>query len=261
VLDPRSLAGRMFAFVTRLTLCRSDAVIALGDTMAERLRAAGASKLVTIHNWADGAAIRSGAGNRAARRREWGWEGKFVLLYSGNLGLAHEFDTILDAAEMLGDRQEVLFAFVGGGPRTEELRRAVRERSLDNVVFRPYVQRARLGESLAAGDVHLITLREGMPGLLVPSKIYGILAAGRPTIYVGPEHGEIPDIIAAGRCGVRVANRDAEALVQAVLRYERDESLRILEGGRARELFERRFTKGHGLGAFIRLHESHAGVR
>jgi glycosyltransferase involved in cell wall biosynthesis len=259
VVNARSLTGRLFAFITGITLRSSDAVIALGETMAERLRSAGARRLVTIHNWADGEAIREGAGRAAARRSEWGWDGRFVLLYSGNHGLAHEFDTILDAAELLADHPSVLFAFIGGGPRLEELQRNAHERSLANVSFRPYVKRALLGESLAAADVHLITLREGMPGLLVPSKIYGVLAAGRPTIYVGPGRGELSDIIAEGRCGARVANGDAEALVQAVLRYEQDRSLREQEGRRARELFERRFTRSHGVDAFIRLHDSHAG--
>jgi glycosyltransferase involved in cell wall biosynthesis len=247
----------LFACITRLTLRRSDAVIALGETMAERLRVAGGRGLVTIHNWADGAAIRSGAESAAARRSALGWDDRFVVLYSGNLGLAHEFDTILDAAEMLGDHPAVLFVFVGGGPRMDALQQAVRERSLSNVTFRPYAERALLGESLAAGDVHLITLRERMPGLLVPSKIYGVLAAGRPAIYIGPEEGEVSDIIAAGRCGVRIANGDAKALVQAVLRYQRNRTVRELEGQRARVLFEERFTKSHGLSAFMRLIESH----
>jgi colanic acid biosynthesis glycosyl transferase WcaI len=257
VLDARSIAGRLFAALTRLTLRRSDAVIALGETMAERLQSVGVRRLVTIHNWADGDAIRAGAGRAADRRSEWGWEGKLVLLYSGNLGLAHEFDTILDAAGLLRNRPQLLFVFVGGGPRMPELQQAVRERSLDNVQFRPYVSREHLGESLAAGDVHLITLRQNMPGLLVPSKLYGVLAAGRPTIYVGPDEGEVSDIIAAGRCGIRVANGDAEALAEAVLQYERDDGSRERAGRRARELFEERFTKGRGISAFMRLIETY----
>jgi len=257
VLDSRSLTGRLFARVTRLTLHRSDAVIALGETMMERLRAAGARRLVTIHNWADGDAIRTGAKEAAVRRTECGWEGRFVLLYSGNLGLAHEFDTILDAAAMLADNPRALFVFCGGGPRMAELQQAVRERALQNVAFRPYVERPELGASLAAGDVHLITLRARMPGLLVPSKLYGVLAAGRPIIYVGPEEGEVSDIIGAGDCGIRVANGDAEALVQAVLHYERDVGSRQRQGRRARELFEKRFTKSRGISAFMRLIETH----
>jgi glycosyltransferase involved in cell wall biosynthesis len=255
-LDAGSLAGRSLAFLTRLTLRRSDAVVAIGETMEERLRAAGAGRLVTIHNWADGEAIRSGAERAEARRKEMGWEGRFVLLYSGNLGLAHEFDTILDAAEMLRGHPAVSFAFIGGGPCMDEIQRAVRQRSLSNVSIRPYVERRLLGESLTSGDVHLITLRPAMPGLLVPCKLYGVLAAGRPTIYIGPAAGEVFDIITDAQCGVRIPNGDPEALVQAILHYERDEEARKRAGWRARRLFEDRFTMSHGLGAFVRLLES-----
>jgi glycosyltransferase involved in cell wall biosynthesis len=257
ILRAGSAAGRLLAWLTRLTLCRSDAVIALGESMAEKLEARGARRLVTIHNWADGDAIRSGAMGAGERRKEWGCDGRLAVLYSGNLGLAHEFDTVLDAAERLTGHDGIRFVFVGGGPRLEEVRRETRRRALGNVVFRPYVPRASLGESLAAGDLHLITLRERMPGLLVPSKIYGVLAAARPAIYVGPEEGEVSDIIAAGQCGVRVANGDADGLVEAILHYERDESARELHGKRARELFDSRFTMSHGLDSFIRLIDSH----
>jgi glycosyltransferase involved in cell wall biosynthesis len=176
-------------------------------------------------------------------------------MYSGNMGLAHEFDTVLAAAAILQDRPEVLFAFIGDGPRRREVEEQVRSRGLRNVCFKPYVQRDRLCQSLKAGDLHLITLRDRMPGLLVPSKIYGILAAGRPTLYIGPDEGEISDIVEAGRCGARVAIGGAEAVAREILRYAEDENLRQEQGRRARELFEERYTKEQGLKAFIRLIE------
>ena len=175
------------------------------------------------------------------------------MLYSGNMGLAHEFHAILDAAEILRDHKRILFAFVGGGPRRAEVEHEVRRRGLPNVEFRPYVPRDQLGETLTAGDVHLVTLRNDVAGLLVPSKIYGILAAGRPTIYVGPERGEIADIIRSGACGQRVAPDDAGGLSRAVQRYESDRAARGEEGRRARRLFEERFTRDRGLRAFEAL--------
>ena len=92
-----------------------------------------------------------------------------------------------------------------------------------------------------------------MPGLLVPSKIYGILAAGRATLYVGPERGEIAEILREGDCGRRVPAGDAEAVVAAIRDYDRDEKARSEAERRARQLFELRFTKEHALQSFIKL--------
>jgi glycosyltransferase involved in cell wall biosynthesis len=231
--------------------------------------------VTSIHNWADGDAIRPIDPSASALRSEWGWDERFVVLYSGNMGLAHEFETALDAAALLADEPKVLFSFLGGGPRRDEIERGVRERGLANVELRPYVARERLGESLTAGDVHLVSLRPSLAGMLVPSKIYGILAAGRPTLYVGPPVGEIADIIGAGACGTRVAPGppvgeiadiigagacgtrvapgDARELADAVRGYLRDDARVKLEGRRARALFEERFTKERGLREFAAL--------
>lgn len=254
-LRPGSPAGRLLERISRATLRGSTAVVALGETMAARLRAGGLRNVATIHNWADGEAIRPRPADGHPLREAWGWTGRFVVLYSGNMGLAHEFETVLAAAELLRRDRGVLLSFVGGGPRRAEVEREARRRGLDNVEFRPYVERERLGLSLTAGDLHLVTLREGMPGLLVPSKIYGVLAAGRPTLYVGPEAGEVADIIAAGRCGTRVAAGDVQGLAGAIERYARDAALREEEGRRARRLFEERFDKPRALRSFARLVE------
>ena len=252
-LERGSLVGRLLGRCSRLLLERSDSVVALGETMAGKLRAGGAGRVAVVHNWADGEVIRPRPVDSHVLRRDWGWDGRFVVLYSGNMGLAHEFDTVLDAAEILRDEPRVLFAFVGQGPRRAEVEERASQRGLPNVEFRPYVPREALGESLGSGDVHLVTLRPGMPGLLVPSKIYGILAAGRPTLYVGPGEGEIADILGQGRCGTSVVVGDGEGLAAAVRRYLADDDLTQTHGRNAREIFDRRFTKEHGLSAFARL--------
>lgn len=256
VLREGSAAGTLLHGISDRILRGTDRVIALDQAMAERLRARGAHDVTVVDNWADEATIDRKGIEGHPLRRAWGWEGRFVVLYSGNLGLAHEFETVLDAAERLRERSDVLLAFVGGGPRKAEVEAEVARRGLPNVVFRGYVPRDRLGESLTAGDVHLVTLRPRMPGLLVPSKIYGILAAGRPTIYVGPPDGGVATIVETGACGTRVANGDDEALARTVLAYADDEARRETEGRTARKLFEERFARRHGVGAIVGLIES-----
>jgi len=256
VLRAGSLSGRFLDRLSRYSLRRSDAIVALGETMARRLEEASGKPVEVVHNWADGNAIRPAALDSHALRTEWNWGDRFVVLYSGNLGLAHEFDTVLGAADLLRSDPRVLFAFVGSGPRRREVEEAVARLELPNVEFRPHVVRARLGQCLTAGNLHLITLRERMPGLLVPSKIYGILAAGRPTIYVGPEDGEIAEILRRGGCGSRVGNGDARGLADLVLDYAADEARSTHEGKRARESFEERFDTQRTLGALRAVIES-----
>ncbi len=252
-IRPGSAAARILRALTRRTLRHADRTVALDVAMERRLRGMGAERVVVIPNWADERSVvpRSTSGHRL--RSEWGWDGKFVVLYSGNMGLAHEFDTVLAAAGALRSEPGVLFAFVGGGPRRGEVERRAAELGLANVEFRSYVPREVLGESLTAGDVHLVTLRARMSGLLVPSKIYGILAAGRPTIYVGPPEGEIAEILASGDCGTRVANGDAAGLARAVRAYLGDPGRRADEGARARSRFETCYTRSHAEAAFLRV--------
>lgn len=243
VISPRSLAGRTVRALSRLTIRRADVVVALGETMAGRLRSE-ARRLEIVHNWADEAGI---APRRSKRRN-----GQFTLQYSGNLGLAHEFETLLRAARRLSaEAPNVRLTIAGVGPRLEEVQRAAR--GLPNVSIRPFSARADLADALAAGDVHLITLRPNMPGLLVPSKIYGILAAGRPTVYIGPPVGEVADILREGRCGTIVGNGDVDALLDAIAAYASDRERLESEGCRARELFERHFTKKRATDHFLKI--------
>lgn len=236
-----SISGRLLAAISRRSLRFADVTVALGESMAERLRAGGATRIEVIHNWAD---------ERAITPRDWrDSSGRFIILYSGNLGLAHEFDTVIEAARRLeGALPHVMFKFIGGGPRLAEVRAAAG--SLGNVEFHDYVDRSRLGETLTSADVHLVTLRPNMAGLLVPSKIYGVLAAGRPTIYVGPDDGEIAAILREGNCGVRVRNGDVEGLLQSVRNYANHPDMLERHGKNARAIFERRFTREQSLRLF-----------
>ena len=249
-LRRESWAGRLLARFSRATLRSHALVVALDDSMAGRLRMAGARHVEVIHNWSDEDTIDSMAARQSRLREDWGWGERFVVLYSGNLGLTHDFDTVLAAADQLRDDPRVLFAFVGAGPRLSYVDRRSKELALPNLEVRRPVPRDLLGQSLSAGDVHLITLRSDVAGLVVPSKIYGILAAGRPTLYVGPAEGEVFEIISTNRCGAHVPNGDAAALVAAIQRYRTDDVLRQEEGDRARKVFESRFTKRRAIGQF-----------
>jgi len=256
VLRADGWLGRRLSRAARRAILAADRVVALGAEMAEHLVAQGAARVDVIDNWCDGEAIRPRPREDHPLRRHHGWDGKFVVLYSGNMGLAHEFDTLLDAAAELTDRPEIVFAFVGGGAREAEIQRGAAQRGLRSVEFHPWVPGAELGEGLTAGDVHLITMRDGMESLLVPSKIYGVLAAGRPALFIGPQRSAIATILAAANSGARVGCGEAGKLAQLIRRYADDTELFAEHGRNARRAFEQDYDRPHALRKFTELIES-----
>lgn len=215
--------------------------VALGDDMCRAIEERG-GRATVIHNWSAKSAVVPVPREENALRTSWGLGTDFVVGYSGNLGRAHEFDTIVDAMSQLAG-QPIRFVVVGGGPRLAELRTNVTKAGLDDrVSFRPYQPREQLGEALSVADVHLISLRPGLEPYIVPSKFYGILAAGRPSIFVSGEDGDIPRLIREAECGLVVRVGDSGALAAAIRRLREDEELRDSMGRNARALFEARFT-------------------
>jgi glycosyltransferase involved in cell wall biosynthesis len=142
---------------------------------------------------------------------------------------------------------------VGGGTKRSEMETFVREHQVGNAVLKPYQPRERLGELLSLGDVHLVTIAEGFGGLLVPSKFYGVLAAGRPVLYVGPRESEVADVIDEASCGMVIRQGDVEALVAAIRQLRGDAALAREMGRRAREAFERDYTRTRACGRWHEL--------
>jgi len=201
-----------------------------------------------IPNWADGDGIRPIPPETNAFRREHGLEGKRVVLYSGNMGRAHELDTVLAAARQLRDRSELVFLFIGDGARRAQVEAAARE--LPSIRLLPYQPRARLAESLSSGDVHLITQDAGTVGLIEPSKLYGVMAAGRPAVFIGPSATEAARTIIAEHMGEVVENGDVDAAVAAIVKLVTDP---IQAGRAAHTAFGREYTRRHRTDQFAAL--------
>jgi glycosyltransferase involved in cell wall biosynthesis len=121
------------------------------------------------------------------------------------------------------------------------------------VVFKPFQLREKLMYSLTVPDAHLVTLQPAMEGLIVPSKFYGIMAAGRPTIFVGDPNGEIPEILRSADCGFTVAKGDVAGLVKAIMDLKQNPGLAERFGFNARRLFERRYKKSMAMNSFEKL--------
>jgi len=211
------LKGPLGALLIRLrngSLRAADANVVVGERMAERLLAQGIprAKIRFVANFAPEEDLSPVAHEANPLRRQWSLTEKFVVGYSGNLGRVHEFSTILNAAARLKDDPRILFLCIGGGTLFDRLQRAVAEGGLQQkFVFQPYQPRELLKYSLSAADVHWISLRPEFEGLVVPSKVYSIAAAGRPIISICDERGEISQLVRQYRCGFVVSRKARRA--------------------------------------------------
>jgi colanic acid biosynthesis glycosyl transferase WcaI len=232
--------------------------VLIGDRMREYLVARGIpeSKLCVIENWADDAAIRPTPASASILRTRLDLAGHFVVCYSGNLGRAHEFDTLLGAAETLQGDPRFIFLIIGSGAKMDALKRGVAARALNNFRFLPYQARDALGDSLAAADVHLVSLLPALEGLIVPSKLYGILAAGRPLIFIGDADGDVSRVIQRAQCGRVVSVGDSTALGNALRNLEAEPEALARMGTRARQLFCGEYSLQRALERWLALIEA-----
>ena len=244
------LSGWISRFVRKLrnwSLRSGAATVVLGAGMADYVsRHAVPGKSVTIvPNWS-GELPEQNPSDIADLRAEWGLTGDFVVMYSGNMGRVHEFDTVLGAAELLRDAG-VTFLFVGGGYRKALLLEETIRRQLPNFVFMDYQPRETLALSLAVGDVHLITLLPELEGFVVPSKFYGVAAAGKPSLFVGNPEGEIARLVREVECGAAVATGDSESLATAIRHLMQNPALSAHQGEKALKAYRERFAFAHAL--------------
>jgi glycosyltransferase involved in cell wall biosynthesis len=222
--------------INRLLVARATRVIALGETMARRLvetKGADPARITVIHNWADTDAIAP-ADKANVFSVAHGLDTKFVVLHAGNIGMSQNLDVVLDAADRLRDRDRILFLFIGDGTRRQALEAIVRDRGLTNVRFLPFQPRDQLQWTYASADVCLVSLKPGLAGYIVPSKLYPILAAGRPFVAAVESDSEVAAIAERYGCGLLAIPGEADDLTRQIMRLADDEPMRMAMGQRAR---------------------------
>lgn len=257
-----NLVVGLLARLSDVVYRRADRVVALGPYMADLLSAKGVrpARIVEIPVWSRADEIYPLPRVDHPLREQFGLADKFVAMYSGNLGLAHSSEEFLDAARQLRDRSDIVFLFVGGGPRIGEIERAKEREKLENIRLLDYFPREQLFASLSLADVHLVSMRPEMAGIVVPGKLYGAMASARPVLFVGPDHCETADTIREHDCGRTVRRGDATALVAALEELAGDADLCVDLGTRAREAFLQHYERASCCEAWGRLVAEIAGL-
>jgi glycosyltransferase involved in cell wall biosynthesis len=236
VMRRGSVGERLIRALAHGSRRRADRVWVLGECMRRRIVAAGCDPdRIEVHeNWSDAHLYEGAVAPQPDRVR---------LLYSGNLGRSHDVATLAGAAAALRDDTRIAVHIAGGGAERAGLEAEVRDRGLTNVTFLPYAPYQELGRVLSSADVGLVTLRDACAGAVVPSKVYGLMACGRPVLFVGPEDSTPALIIRRFNCGWRVACGDVTGLVETLrMLASRPDVIRDA-GARARAAFLEHYTR------------------
>jgi colanic acid biosynthesis glycosyl transferase WcaI len=244
-LKSRSLLACLIGALADWSRRNADGIIVLGEEMKARLiaRDIPEHKIHVAENWANGAEIRPLPFPI----------GPLVVHYSGNFGLAHELDTICAVIHANSNDPRYRFVFTGGGVRRRQLQTFCQSNSIANVLFRPYAPRAELSASLAEGHLGLVTQLPQTCGSVVPSKTYGIMAAGRPILYIGPRDSTPARIIERFKCGWQINPGDVRAVTALLEQLSSQRFLIIEAGARARQAFERHYDQPMGVARIVNI--------
>ena len=213
--------------VNKFLVRRAACNVALGETMRQRLienKGAPPERTTIIADWADTTAVAPGP-KRNPFSEAHGLADKFVVMHSGNIGLSQSLETLVEAAALLRDVPDLRVVFVGEGVKKADLQARAQALGLTNVVFLPFTPKERLGESFATADVFVISLQKGLAGYIVPSKLYGILAAGRPYVAAVEESCEVAALTRTHRCGRLAEPGNARDLADQVLAFYGDRAM------------------------------------
>jgi len=252
VLKENSLLSRLWESVNRLSLENADSIVVIGrcmqDVIKNKLARFGLQpdgKLTHIPVWSDDRLIRAAVGKPNPFVKRWQLQDKFTVGYFGNMGRFHDMETIMAAAWQLKDSKDIVFLFVGEGHKKQWMLGFAEKHRLDNCRFYTYVDRKDLGYALSVVDVGLVSLLYGQEGLSVPSKTFGMLAAGVPVIGVMSPKSEIARILREQQCGIVVTPGREEELADKILElYNNRERLRRM-GKNASRAIENKYSLGN----------------
>ncbi|MBV6479466.1 MAG: hypothetical protein HGGPFJEG_02240 [Ignavibacteria bacterium] len=238
---------KIWKLVDYKILSSAEFVIVLSETMKavilnklKFMNINNTERVLKINNWADGNFIYPSTQKGENFKSENRIGDKFIVLYSGNLGASYELEKIIEAAVKTKD-EKILYVFIGDGVKKNKLENLSREHKLTNVKFFPYLDKSVLPFSLNSADISILTYEENLEGLLMPSKLYTILASGKPIIALCRPDSEVSKIIEAANCGFTVY-KDTDEFVRRVMMIKDNTELRKKMGDNSRIYFEKFFS-------------------
>ncbi len=246
--------------IDKFSCKRADKVIVVGrdmiETLKRRFNGKSTPNHVFINNWIDEEEIYPLNKNNEKIinfKKKYGLENKFVIMYSGNLGLYYDLENIMHVIKNFNDRDEVIFAFVGEGTIKESLVEFKSKNNLKNVIFIPYQDKSELVYSLNAGDVHWCINAKGIKGISVPSKLYGIMSTGKPIIGVLDKGSEARLIIEESKCGYVTEPENYDDIESIIERFinEKDKAALTKMSERGRTYLVENLTKKVSVSKYI----------
>lgn len=240
MLSKTGISGKLSKALRNWSLRKSSLIVCPTAIMASYLLESGFSRncIRVMHHWADGSEIYPVPRLTNDLRQLWGLQDKFVIGYSGNFGRAHDFTTLLEAAALLKDDTDIHFLLIGGGQQRAWVEEVARKQQLKNITFKPLQPPENIPESLSAADAHVVSLMPSLEHCIVPSKFYGILAVGRPTLFVGSPEGEVASVIASTKCGESVEIGESQKLADVIVELKNSPERCASMGRNAREVLE-----------------------
>jgi glycosyltransferase involved in cell wall biosynthesis len=220
---------RMLSWVNGKLYASADRVVALGRDMARLVeeKSQGGAHVSVIPNWGDVNVITPMPKTENALLQKLNLTDKFVVHYSGNHGRTHDLLSLIEAVELLKENSDIHFLFIGEGSGKAQVVARAAELELKNVTFCTFVDRAELNTSLNAADVSVLAFKKGMAGISVPSRLYNLMAAGKPILGVVDNNSEVADVIREAKLGVAVSPESPRNLVEQILSLRNDGDLRV----------------------------------
>ncbi|MGL6343132.1 MAG: glycosyltransferase family 4 protein [Waterburya sp.] len=244
VISANNLIARLWHKINEIVWYKSKKIIVLSETMKSRIveqHPTIASKISVIHNWADADWIKPLRKQQNWFARKHGIDQQFTVLYSGNLGLCHDLETIVATIELLQDHS-IRFVFIGAGTKHEICQQIVREQNLNNCLFLPYQDKVNLPYSLTACDLALVSIAPGLEGVVAPSKVYGIMAAGVAIAAICEPHSYLRPLIENAECGACFNHNYSQDLADFIIALAANPELAVSMGNAGRKYQEKHFT-------------------
>ncbi|MEH2101702.1 MAG: glycosyltransferase family 4 protein [Nostoc sp.] len=243
IMQPNSILFKLFNKLIYLTCKNSENTIVLSSSMQAYLEQKYPdikTKIKIIENWAiEDIPVVSKQENDFAKQHKL--DEIFTVLYSGNLGRLHDIETITEAAKILKD-EPIKFVFIGDGAKTKIVKQAIENYQLKNILLLPYQSRELLPLSLTACDLSLVSLVRGVESIIAPSKLYGMLAAGRGIIAVSTPNSYIDKLLTTSGCGINTPPNNPENLAKLISELANDKVKVKIMGEKACQLYKNRYT-------------------